>query len=125
MLRPSSQCYINPQPQHCELSLNGAPYPQMPQFAQSLLVLQKHRDLCDFIDGMNLDESWGEENIDFDDLQVKGSEFTRALNQDLAARGLGSYTVDVDYRRLWNHLASEKEKDRRIEPMKKGRYKTR
>jgi hypothetical protein len=72
---------------------------------------------------MNLNGEWGEENIDFNDLQVKGIEFSKAQNAELQARNLGQLNAKVDYRNLWNSIAGEKEG--RIEPMKKGRYKTR
>lgn len=123
ILTPSSRCFIDPRPEYCELSNKGIPYPQMPQFGRSLLVLQNGSNLADFIDGMNLDEAWGEENIDFDDLQSRGIEFMKAQNVELQARDLGEYNVNVDFRRLWNEVVREKEG--RIEPMKKGRYKTR
>jgi hypothetical protein len=123
ILTPSTQCFIDPRPEHCELSKNGIPYPKMTQFARSLLVLQNLCDLDDFVDGMDLDEKWGEENIDFDELQVTGMKFTEAQNLELIARDLGQYNDKVNYRRRWNETVNTKE--RRIEPMKKGRYKTR
>ncbi|KAM5341725.1 hypothetical protein ACJ41O_014756 [Fusarium nematophilum] len=126
ILTPSSQWFMDPAPENCELSKNGIPYPKMPQFARSLLVLQYGSNIADFIDGMNLDEKWGEENIDFDDLQVKGIEFTKAKNAELEALDMGplnKFKINVDYKRCWNEIVAEKE--RRIEPMKKGRYKTR
>ena len=96
----------------------------MPYFARALLVMQFRPDLADFIDGMDLDEVWGEDNIDFDDLQVKGLEFSTALNAELQARCLvGQLNTDIDYRSEWNRIV--RNKDKRIEPLKKGRYKTR
>jgi hypothetical protein len=72
---------------------------------------------------MDLDKEWGESNLDFDDLQLKGLEFTREQNAVLEKKGLGYLKLGVDYRSMWNRAVDEKEK--RIEPMKKGRYKTR
>ena len=95
----------------------------MPQFSRSLLMLQRCSDLADFVDGMNLDEEWGEKNIDFDDLQAQGIEFNKVQNAELMARGLDEYNVNVDYRSQWNDAV--RSKDGRISPMKKGRYKTR
>lgn len=90
----------------------------MAQFARSLLVLQNESDLADFVDGMDLDEQRGEDNIDFDDLQVKGADFTRSRNLEFRARDLGQYSSDVDYRSQWNETVRTKGK--RIEPMKQG-----
>ncbi|KAK7422970.1 hypothetical protein QQX98_001260 [Neonectria punicea] len=123
VLVPSSCCFIDPEMENCDLSKTGIPYPKMPQFARSLLVLQNGSNIADFIDAMNLDEKWGEENIDFDDLQVKGLEFAKTQNLELRAANVPTLNVGTDYRKLWNAIVSEKEG--RIEPMKKGRYKTR
>ncbi|POS76766.1 hypothetical protein DHEL01_v204831 [Diaporthe helianthi] len=123
ILIPASDYFIDPSPDSCELSIKGIPYPKLHHFARSLLVLQNPSDLCDFIDGMDLDKEWGESNLDFDDLQQKGLEFSRKQNDVLEQMGLGSLKLDVDYRGMWNIEVDEKEK--RIEPMKKGRYKTR
>lgn len=123
ILTPSSQCFIDPNPEHCELSNKGIPYPKMTPFARSLLVLQDSSNLADFIDGMDLDEKWGADNIDFDNLQVTGAEFTYAQNIEFEARGLGQFNTNMDYRKRWNEVVQKKGK--RIEPMKQGRYKTR
>ena len=95
----------------------------MQQFVRSLLLLQDDSDLADFVDGMNLDEEWGEKNIDFDDLQAQGIEFNRVQNAELMANGLSQYNVNVDYRSRWNEVV--RSKDGRISPMKRGRYKSR
>ncbi|KAG8158224.1 hypothetical protein KVR01_011985 [Diaporthe batatas] len=125
ILIPASDYFIDPSPDCCELSLKGIPYPKPHHFARSLLVLQNPSDLCDFIDGMDLDKDWGESNLNFDELQQKGIEFSRRQNDVREQMGLGplSLKLDVDYRAMWNTEVDEKEK--RIEPMKKGRYKTR
>ncbi len=53
-------------------------YPEMPEVARSLLVSQNNSDLADFVEGMDLNEQWGEDNVDFEDLQTKGVEFSQA-----------------------------------------------
>ena len=124
ILTPSSTCFIEPRSENFELSRKGVPYPRMPHFARSLLVLQNGADIADFIDGMNLDEAWAEKNIDFDDLQEKGLEFSKECNRVfLEVDGQPGLRLDEDYRRRWNDIVSGK--NRRIEPMKQGRYKTR
>ncbi|KAJ3465070.1 hypothetical protein MRS44_005728 [Fusarium solani] len=117
-LTPSSRCFINLEMENCDISKKGILYPKMPQFARSLLVLQNGSNIADFIDGMDLDEEWAEENIDFDDLQVKGVEFSKMQNAELQAARLGELNVRINYRELWNAIVSEKEG--RIESMKKG-----
>lgn len=121
---PTSDCFIEPSPDNCELSSKGISYPKMHHFARSLLVLQNDRcNLNDFIDGMDLDKEWAEVNVDYEELQYQGLEFTRKFNAELEKEGLGKLKLDVDYRNLWNLSVDEKVK--RIEPMKQGRYKTR
>lgn len=52
------------------------PYPKLHLFAQSLLERQDLNDLQDLVDGMNLTEEWGDENLRFGD---HGAEYTRWL----------------------------------------------
>lgn len=125
ILVPTSDCFVDPRPDQCERSHHqGIPYPQMAQFARSVLVQQNQRCIMnDFIDGMDLDKAWAEAHVDFADLQVRGRAFTEEFNAALAAQGLRTLKLDVDYRSLWNRAVDDKEK--RIEPMKKGHYKSR
>lgn len=123
ILVSASDHFVDPSPNCCELSRHGIPYPKIHNFGRSLLVLQNGADLCDFIDGMDLDREWGESNLDFDNLQVDGLNFTNERNAVFKEKGLGSFQLNRDYRSFWNRQVDEKEK--RIEPMKKGRYKTR
>lgn len=80
VLTPSSACFFDPRPDFCELSNKGIPYPQMPQFARSLLVLQNGSNIADLIDGMDLDEARAEGNLDLARLQEKGLEFSLKHN---------------------------------------------
>lgn len=125
ILTPSSRCFVEPRPENCGFSSRGIPYPQMRQFARALLALQNGADIADFVDGMNLDEAWGEEHINFDDLQEKVLEFRKEFNNELRAVGglCPLATHDMDFRKRWNWFVETKES--RIEPMKKGRYKSR
>lgn len=120
ILVPASDHFVDP---NCfELSRQGIPYPKLHHFARSLLVLQDGANLCDFIDGMDLDEEWAESNLDFDNLQVEGLEYSRKRNAIFEEKDLGGLLLNHDYRSFWNQQVGEKEK--RIEPMRKGRYKT-
>ncbi|POS81525.1 hypothetical protein DHEL01_v200098 [Diaporthe helianthi] len=98
ILVPGSDYFINPSPECCELSIHGIPYPKIHHFARSLLVLQNGSDLEDFIDGMDLDMAWAEANVDFDDLQLKGLEFTKERNAEFKERDCGSFSMNIDYR---------------------------
>ena len=50
------------------------PYPKLHLFAQSLMERRSFNDLQDLVDGMDLAEAWGDENLRFDDL---GEEYAR------------------------------------------------
>lgn len=123
LLMPSAWTFIDPRPEtNLEYSRSGLPYPKMPQFARSLLALNNGADTCDFVDGMDLDEQWGEENLDFEELQVSGIQFRHNLSRELETHTGYGVMTDVDFRDVWNHIVQTKPK--RIEPLKQGRYKT-
>ncbi|KAK3308353.1 uncharacterized protein B0T15DRAFT_105873 [Chaetomium strumarium] len=65
-LVPASEPHVSCEPAVCERSHNGIPYPKLEHFAQSLLDTQKYADLEDLVDGMDLDEAWGEANLQLD-----------------------------------------------------------
>lgn len=120
ILVPASDHFVDPS---CyELSRQGIPYSKIHHFARSLLVLQNGADLCDFFDGMDLDKEWGESHLDFDNLRIEGLKYTTHRNAVLKEKSIGSLQLNRDYRSYWNTQVDEKEK--RIEPMRKGRYKT-
>lgn len=61
--------------------------------------------------------------FDLDELQMKGIVFTNARNAEkIKVKNMDIFNVAVGYRKLWNGVVDEE--DRRIEPMKKGRYQT-
>jgi hypothetical protein len=53
-------------PSKLERSQMGIPYPKLEVFAQSLLETNDEVALADLIDGMNLTEEWGLENLDLE-----------------------------------------------------------
>lgn len=95
----------------------------MRQFARALLVSQNGADIDDFIDGMDLDDAWGEEHLDFDELQVTGLQTTQFWNDDLAIRGTGQFITTINYRKKWSKSVANK--NERIDPLMRGRSKTR
>jgi hypothetical protein len=82
-------------------------------------------DVCDFIDGMDLEIEWGERNIGFETLQEESVKFAELRDERLKSSGCGRGFSPQDMERIWRENASSEAKERRIEPMKKGRYFTR
>ena len=66
ILIPSEDCHLDCLPSKVERSQMGLPYPKLEIFAQSLLDRMEGVDLEDLVDGMNLSEEWGLENLDLD-----------------------------------------------------------
>lgn len=135
VLIPSSDCYVDPSnPDHVEKSKNGIPYASLVQFARSLVIQQLTHDIADFVDGMDLTVEWGEKNIGLEALQADSPAFREScyqrarrydeLHPDQAGLG-GIERSSVNLEQLWAKIASQEAKERRIEPLKQGRYLTR
>ncbi|KAK3293763.1 uncharacterized protein B0H64DRAFT_346516 [Chaetomium fimeti] len=127
ILVPSSDCFVDPSiASHVEKSRNGVPYAALVQFSRSLLLQQMVADIADFIDGMDLTVDWGAENIGFATLQEQGAAFIERRNeQAMADSGRYGFLSPQPLEELWDEMASKEAKERRIEPMKQGRYFTR
>ncbi|KAK3322714.1 hypothetical protein B0H66DRAFT_472935 [Apodospora peruviana] len=125
LLAPSSDCFCDPRPEFCERSHTGVPYPQHVPFAKALLVKQNRADLADFIDAQDLSGEWGEENINFAELQAEGVEYATRMNAKFAddPQSPSRMHVGRDLRKDWMSVVESKES--RIEPLKQGRYITR
>jgi hypothetical protein len=64
---PDLEYYFTCIPLNIEYSpFSQLPFPTASAFAQALLDGYRLGDLEDFIDGLNLDEDWGEQNLDLD-----------------------------------------------------------
>ena len=61
---PSDDSHIECTSTNIEYSQNGLPYPKLHVLAQALLVTYELTGLTDLIDGMDLDEVWGHQNLD-------------------------------------------------------------
>lgn len=61
---PSYAYHIDCTLDQIEYSASGMPYPKLPAFAQSLIETYNIVDLDDLIDGMDLTNEWGQENLD-------------------------------------------------------------
>lgn len=127
ILTPSSDCFVDPSnPDHVEKSRNGVPYASIVQFARSLLLQNMTADIADFVDGMDLTIEWGEQNIGFDTLQEESARFIEIRNQRVKTHSDDSGWLSPQaLRPLWEETASKEAKEKRIEPMKQGRYFTR
>jgi hypothetical protein len=82
-------------------------------------------DIADLVDGMDLDIEWGMRNIGFDTLQAQSIEFVEHQNRLLTSHGEAGGLSIQDMEKIWRESASKDAKERRIEPMKQGRYFTR
>ena len=58
--------YPFPRESHLTLQPGGLPYPKLPVYVQSLMDTKTGVDLEDLIDGMDLSEEWGEQNLDLE-----------------------------------------------------------
>ncbi|EAQ84259.1 hypothetical protein CHGG_10663 [Chaetomium globosum CBS 148.51] len=127
ILVPSSDCFVDPSTaSHVEKSRNGVPYASLVQFSRSLLLQQMVADISDFIDGMDLTVDWGTQNIGFEALQKDSACFIERRNEHATVdSGRYGFLSSQSLEQLWNEMASKEAKERRIEPMKQGRYFTR
>ncbi|KAH7208862.1 hypothetical protein DER44DRAFT_863291 [Fusarium oxysporum] len=63
---PDRDVHIACEPSNFTRSLRGLPYPKLDVFIQSCLDSGDELQLCDVIDGTDLPEEWGEENLELD-----------------------------------------------------------
>ncbi|KAI1925913.1 hypothetical protein LOZ65_002725 [Ophidiomyces ophidiicola] len=66
VLIPAEDAHLECIHSNIERSQMGLPYPKLPIFAQSLLDTNSEVTLTDLIDGMNLTEEWGLQNLNLD-----------------------------------------------------------
>lgn len=65
-LVPSIDMHIDTDPSNFTRSPRGLPYPKLDVFIQSCLDTYDMLQLCDVIDGTNVSEEWGENNLDLE-----------------------------------------------------------
>ncbi|KAL2129063.1 hypothetical protein VTI74DRAFT_8291 [Chaetomium olivicolor] len=102
------------------------PYPRLHLFAQSLMKRQSFNDLQDLVDGMDLTEEWGNENLKFEDLGEKYWQWVKAKDEKIRAALPAEvhtdpmieildpeiYELDEEpdgLRKMFNHLVRTKE----------------
>lgn len=126
-LVPSSDWRLDCVPENFEYSAqNELPYPKLHLFAQALLERQDLCDLQDLVDGMDLTEEWGEENLRFGKhseeytrwLVERNAKIREALPQDIKDEvlqddlGTELYELDEeppDFRETFVRLVQTKE----------------
>ncbi|KLJ06478.1 hypothetical protein EMPG_10125 [Blastomyces silverae] len=69
VLTPDDDYHFNCSSSNIERSYLGLPYPKLQLHAQSLLDSHDLVSLTDLIDGMNLTEEWGQQNLDLSNSQ--------------------------------------------------------
>lgn len=131
-IMPAFEYRIDCDPEKCERSHMGVPYPKLEHFAQSLLDTQQYADLDDLVDGMNLTEEWGEKYLDLD--KQGEAEYIKEKNRKIlasvdleanpAAIMMTLVQRPVDKRAKW--VRSVRNKARRInDELPKDKYETR
>ncbi|KAK4236618.1 hypothetical protein C8A03DRAFT_45417 [Achaetomium macrosporum] len=130
ILMPAFECFIDCSPDQCERSPRGIPYPTLENFAQSLLDTQQYADLADLVDGMDLDEEWGESHLQLDAspigwIREKNELIARSLPEDMRASAIFSMLTETpEPREAW--LRTVRTKHKRInDELPKHRYLTR
>ena len=84
ILVPARDAHIACEPENITRSLRGLPCPKLDVFIQSCLDTYNELQLCDVVDGTDLAEEWGEDNLDLEgfndvewarDINKRGCEF--------------------------------------------------
>ena len=112
VLVPSEDAHVECHPSKFQRSLNGLPYPKLDVFIQSLLDTHDMVALCDVIDGCNVSEEWGNENLqlegsnDLDWVRWKNRKITEA-NQGRASLSAVETAV-YSRRKVWEETVRGK-----------------
>lgn len=96
----------------CESS-NGIPYPKLHVLMQSYIDTQDQLSLVDLIDGTNVSEQWGLENLELDggtdlDWARKKKTLMASTSSGNAHNALGLFTQAISRRALWEKLVRTK-----------------
>ncbi|KAK3899743.1 hypothetical protein C8A05DRAFT_17864 [Staphylotrichum tortipilum] len=131
ILMPAFECRVDCSPDQCERSPSGIPYPKLERLAQGLLDTQLYADLTDLVDGMDLDEAWGETHLQLDGpppidyIREKNERIARALPASMKGEALLALLSERPRaREVWLRVVSTKQ--RRInDKMPRPRHLTR
>ena len=110
LILPASYAHVSCEPSAIEKSLGGLPYPNLKNYAESLLDSQNGVDLEDLIDGMDLSEQWGEENIDLDrDIPIDWARQRNMKQMEVNGRIVSELSEEPRARRFdWGRLVRNK-----------------
>ncbi|KAI0508734.1 hypothetical protein F5B22DRAFT_381800 [Xylaria bambusicola] len=122
-IMPASEYFVNDLDESMiERSLNNVPYPQLEVFAQSLITTQRWPELIQVVDGMDLTEEWGIENLNLGEPSPAEAEYVVEKNKKLT--GLARLrTKPIDRLEKWKTIVATK-KDRIKFHLPKERYDT-
>ncbi|PNY18834.1 UDP-glucose 6-dehydrogenase [Tolypocladium capitatum] len=79
VLVPSHDVHLRPEPSSLQRSPNGLPYPKLHVLIQSFLDMNDPVSLCDVVDGSDVSEQWGADNLDLEG--YNDSEWATRINR--------------------------------------------
>ncbi|KAM3559439.1 hypothetical protein ARSEF4850_004144, partial [Beauveria asiatica] len=92
-------------------SLRGLPYPSLKAFAQSSLDRRNQLEMCDLIDGTNISEEWGEENLELNG--VHDIDWVRTMQAKEGSSRRWWPTRPKEKREVWQDFV--RTKDQRLD----------
>lgn len=113
-ISPAFEHRIDCDPQKCESSKLGVPYPKLEVFVQSLLETQRWLDLQNVVDGMNLTEEWGHDHLEFsgagleDYFREKNKRILESIPEGIP--DLITMLPHPDLKAQWQKIVRNKEK---------------
>lgn len=112
MLVPSEDSHLALEPSSIQRSYHGLPYPKLHVLIQSFLEAHDKNSLVDVVDGSDVSEAWGYENLDLDGSTDvawairKNKEIISSI--DTSCLGGEVPTRPVEKRELWKSVVSTK-----------------
>ncbi|KAI0205495.1 hypothetical protein F4808DRAFT_472195 [Astrocystis sublimbata] len=112
ILVPANDVHIVCEPSNLTRSLRGLPYPRLDVYIQSCLDTGDRLQLCDVIDGTDLPEQWGEDNLDLEGFN--DMEWSKGINKRGMEFANGKFahwapsTKKMKKRDMWQSLVRSK-----------------
>lgn len=96
--------------------MKGLPFPRLDLLAQSLIEIMEYVDLADLVDGMNLTEEWGLDNLDLEGLTDTEWAQRRFDFHDQSGDWLPVFLrkEGKSKRDIWHRVASPESKTKRL-----------
>jgi hypothetical protein len=112
VLVPSKDIHLPCEPQNFQRSHNDLPFPKLNLLIQSFLDTNDHVSLADAIDGSNVSEKWGVENLDLEgEVDLEWAEWKNRIIRQEAGGGpcFGLNPIKhVEKRWLWEFMVRNK-----------------